>query len=144
MWHQKTERGWEPDWSDVPLLSIERGGAEHHWGAKPGSGVPGGVAAADPFDRVLAAWSREDIATIMRSDAYLRSAHPDHAQAQALVRAWFERRSPAGRADRDAAGRMRRDVPARRAAAGRAVRVRAHTREGGKESMRAHTRSWPD
>jgi hypothetical protein len=38
---------------------------------------------------------------------------------------------------------MRRDVP-RRAAADRAVQVRAHTRERGKESVRGHTRSWPD
>jgi hypothetical protein len=54
-------RGWNPDWSKIPLLSIERGGAEHHWGPKSGTGVPGGIAAADPFERVLAAWSEEDI-----------------------------------------------------------------------------------
>jgi hypothetical protein len=143
MWHGKP-RGWQPDWSDVPLLSIERGGAEHHWGPKPGTGIPGGIAAADPFERVLAAWSQEDIATIMKSDAYRRSAHPDHAQAQALVRAWFERRFPAGRAERDAGGRMGGDVPMRHGSADRAVQVRAHTREGGKESVRAHTRARPD
>lgn len=84
MWHRKP-RGWNPDWSTVPLLSIERGGAEHHWGPKPGTGVPGGIAEADPWERVLATWSEEDIAAIMKSRAYLRSAHPDHAQAQALV-----------------------------------------------------------
>lgn len=144
MWHRKPERSWQPDWSNVPLLSIERGGAEHHWGPEPGTGVPGGIAAADPLEPVLAAWSREDIATIMQSDAYLRSAHADHAQAQALARAWFERRFPAGRPERDAGGRMGRDVPARRGSAERAVQVRAHTREGGKEIVRAHTRSWPD
>jgi hypothetical protein len=47
MWHRKPERGWQPDWSNVPLLSIERGGAPHHWGPEPGSGVPGGIAPAD-------------------------------------------------------------------------------------------------
>ena len=143
MWHRKPERGWKLDWSKVPLLSIERGGAEHHWGPKPGTGVPGGIAAADPFERVLAAWSEEDIAAIMQSRAYLQSGHPDHTQAQALVRAWFERNHPAGRAERDAGRPMRRDVPARRGSADRAVQVRAHTREGGKESVRAHTRSSP-
>jgi hypothetical protein len=144
MWHRKPERGWQPDWSDVSLLSIERGGAEHHWGPEFGSGVPGGIAATNPFERVLSAWSREDIATIMKSDAYRRSAHPDHAQVQALVRAWFERQFPAGRAERNASGRARRDMAGRRASADRAVQVRAHTREGGKESVRAHTRARPD
>lgn len=144
MWHRKPARGWQPDWSDVPLLSIERGGAEHHWDPKPGSGVPGGIAAADPFERVLAAWSEEDIATIMQSEAYGRSSHPDHAQAQALVRAWFVRNYGDGSAQRDPTRRMRREVPAQRGSADRAVHVRAHTREGGKERVRAHTRAWPE
>jgi hypothetical protein len=143
MWHRKTKRGWRPDWSGVPLLSIERGGAEHHSGMQPGSGMPGEMAADNPFDRVMAAWSKEDIATIMQSEAYRQSSHPDHAQAQALVRAWFEWNYGDGRAQRDAA-RMRGDVPGRRRATDRTVQVRAHTREGGKERVRAHTRSWPD
>ena len=104
MWHRKPARGWQPDWSNAPLLSIERGGAEHRWGPQPGTGVPGGIAAADPFDRVLAAWSEEDITAIMQSKAYLRSSHPDHAQAQALVRAWFERRYRDSPGERDADG----------------------------------------
>jgi hypothetical protein len=141
MWHRKPARGWQPDWSKVPLLSIERGGAEHHWGPKPGSSMPGGIAAANPFDRVLAAWGDEDIATIMQSTAYLRSSHPDHAQAQALVRAWFERKYGAGPAARDATERRRRELPGRRGSADRAVRVRAHTREAGTERVRAHTRA---
>jgi hypothetical protein len=143
MWHRKPARGWRPDWSKVPLLSIERGGAEHHWGPERGSGMPGGIAAADPLDRVMAAWSRDDIAAIMQSEAYRRSSHPDHAQAQALARAWFERRhgSPA---QHDATSRMDRQVPRRRESAERAIHVRAHTREGGKERVRAHTRSWPE
>ncbi|MGH6919083.1 MAG: hypothetical protein ACREJ0_15430 [Geminicoccaceae bacterium] len=132
MWHRKPARGWRPDWSNVPLLSIERGGAEHHWSPEFGSGIPGGIAAADPFDRVLAAWSEEDIAAIMRSRPYLESAHPDHAQAQVLVRAWFVRNYGAGPAASDARGRLRRDVAGRRGSAARAVHVRAHTR------------SWPD
>jgi hypothetical protein len=93
---------------------------------------------------VLAAWSEADIATIMQSRAYLQSSHPDHAQAQALVRAWFVRNHGDGSAPRDATTRVRREVPARRGSAERAVHVRAHTREGGKERVRAHTRSWPD
>jgi hypothetical protein len=144
MWHLKTNAGWLPDWSKVPLLSIERGGAEHHWGPKPGRGIRGGGAAADPFERVLAAWSEKDIAAIMQSRAYLRSAHPDHAQAQALVRAWFVRRYGDDSAKRDAAGRRRTETPERHRSAARAVHVRAHTREGGTERVRAHTRSWPD
>ena len=47
MWHRKPARYWRPDWSDVPLLSIERSGPEHHWGPERGSGIPGGIAAAD-------------------------------------------------------------------------------------------------
>jgi hypothetical protein len=144
MWHRKPARGWRPGWSNVPLISIERGGAEHHWGPRFGSGVPGEIAAADPLDRVLAAWSREDIGTIMQSEAYRRSSHPHHAQAQALVRAWFERNHGDRPAPRDATRRIDRPVPRRRGSAERAVHVRAHTREGGKERVRAHARSWPD
>jgi hypothetical protein len=79
----------------------------------------------------------------MHSEAYRRSSHPHHAQAQALVRVWFERRygSPA---PRDATSRMRREVHGRRGSADGAVHVRAHTREGGKERVRAYTRSWPE
>ncbi|MGH6919054.1 MAG: hypothetical protein ACREJ0_15280 [Geminicoccaceae bacterium] len=43
----------------------------------------------DPLDRVMAAWSREDVAAIMQSEAYRRSSHSDHAPAQALVRTWY-------------------------------------------------------
>jgi hypothetical protein len=143
MWHSKPERGWRPEWSQVPLLSIERGGAEHHWAPPPGEGVPGGIAAAAPFDRVLATWSEEDIAAIMQSRAYLQSGHPDHTQAQSLVRAWFVRNHGDDSAPRDATTRKRREVAAPRGSADRAVQVRAHTREGGKESVRAHTRSSP-
>jgi hypothetical protein len=143
MWHRKPDRAWRPDWSDVPLLSIERGGAEHHWAPKPGTGVPGGIAAADPFDRVLAAWSEEDIATIMQSRAYLRSSHPDHAQAHALVRAWFERKYGGRPARPGSGGLVRKDMSGRRGSVG-AVHVRVHTREGGTERVRAHTRSWPE
>ena len=103
--------GWQPDWSKVPLLAIERGGAEHHWAPPPGTGIPGGVAAADPFERVPAAWSEEDIAAIMQSRAYLQSGHPDYARAQAWVRAWFERNYGGRPWERDAAARTRRDVP---------------------------------
>jgi hypothetical protein len=144
MWHRKPDRGWRPDWSDAPLLSIERGGAEHHWGPEPGSGVPGGIAAADPFDRVLATWGEEDVVTIMQSRAYLRSAHPDHAQAHALVRAWFERKYSGRPARPGGSGLVRKDMSGRRGSVGRAVHVRAHTREGGAERVRAHTRSWPE
>ena len=84
MWHRKPARGWQPDWSNVPLLSIERGGAEHHWGPEPGTGVPGGIAATDPFERVLAAWSEEDIATIMQSRG-LSSVLPSRPRPGASV-----------------------------------------------------------
>jgi hypothetical protein len=60
-----------------------------------------------------------------------------------LVRAWFVRNHGDGSAPRDATTRKRREVAAPRGSADRAVRVRAHTREGGKESVRAHTRSSP-
>jgi hypothetical protein len=142
MWQRKTARDWRPDWSNVPLLSIERGGAEHHSGLQLGSGRAGEAATDDPLDRVMAAWSRHDIATIMRSEAYRRSSHPDHLQAQVLVRAWFERHH-GGPGGRDATRRMRQPSAERAGSADRAMHVRAHMREGGKEHVRAHTRSWP-
>ena len=144
MWHRKPARGWRPDWSDVPLLSIERGGAEQNYGPQLRSGMASEFAADNPLDRVMAAWSRQDIAAIMQSEAYRRSSHPDHAQAQALVRAWFERNYRAGSAQRDATRRTRQQTAERAYSAGRAVHVRAHTREGGKEHVRAHTRSRPE
>jgi hypothetical protein len=144
LWHRKPARGWRPDWSHVPLLSIERGGPEHHWRSKPGSRVPGRMGGTGPFERVLATWSREDIAAIMQSEAYRRSAHPDHARAQASVRAWFERKYADGRAALAPTAPRRREMPGRRGSAERAVHVRAHTREGGTERVRAHTRSRPD
>ena len=113
MWHRKPARGWRPDWSNAPLLTIERGGAEHHSGLQLRSGGPGEVAADNPLDLVLAAWSRQDIATVMHSEAYRRSSHPDHGQAQALVRAWFERHH-GGPGARDAARRKRQEVVAER------------------------------
>jgi hypothetical protein len=140
----QARRGWRPDWSNVPLLTIERGGAEHHSGLQLGSGTPGEITAADPLDRVMAAWSREDIAMIMQSEAYRQSSHPDHAQAQGLVRAWFERNYGARPAQREATARMRRDASGQRGSVGRAVHIRAHTRESGKEHVRAHTRSRPE
>jgi hypothetical protein len=142
MWHRKTARGWQPDWSNVPLLSIERGGAEHHSGLQLRSGGSGDMAADDPLDRVVAAWSKQDVATIMRSEAYRQSSHPDHAQAQALVRAWFERHH-GGAGARGATRRMPQQAAERARSAGREVHVRAHMREGGQEHVRAHTRSWP-
>jgi hypothetical protein len=102
------------------------------------------MAAADPFERVLAAWSERDIAAIMQSEADFRSAHPDHARAQALVRTWFERKYADGRAPADPMPPNRREVPVQRGSADRTVHVRARTREGGQERVRAHTRCWPD
>ena len=55
MWHRKTARGWQPDWSNVPLLSIERGGVEHRSDLQPTSGAPDEMAEDDPLDRALAA-----------------------------------------------------------------------------------------
>jgi hypothetical protein len=128
----------------VPLLSIERGGAGRRSDLQPGSGTPDEMAADDPLDRVMAAWSKQDVATIMQSEAYRRSSHPDHAQAQGLVRAWFERNYGDGPAQRDGTRRLRGEVSGRRRSADRPVQVRAHTREDGKEHVRAHTRSWPE
>jgi hypothetical protein len=72
------------------------------------------MAADDPLDRALAAWSREDVAAIMRSAAYRESAHPDHAQAQALVRAWSNgtMAAPAGATPRGACANRRLSEPA--------------------------------
>jgi hypothetical protein len=135
MWHLKTKPGWMPDWSKV-LLSIERG-AEHHWRSKPGSGVPGRRGDADPFARVLAAWSEEDIAAVMQSRPYLRSGHPDHVQAQALVRAWFDRKYGADRAARDATA-PHAEGAGTRVGRARGPRPRAHARGRHRARARAY------
>lgn len=64
--------------------------------------------------------AEDDIDQIIDSAPYWDAKHPDHGRTQATVRAWFERRHGGG-----------------------PVQVSAHSREGGKIDVDAHTRSAP-
>ncbi|MGH6912563.1 MAG: hypothetical protein ACREH3_02520 [Geminicoccales bacterium] len=105
-------------------------------------------ASSDPLGRTIATWSQDDVRTVMSSPAYLRAQHPQHGEAQRLVRLWFEQAFGTGPAPADATGRMVREEPGRRSErvakdGACPVPVRVHAREGGQVEARAHCRARP-
>jgi hypothetical protein len=141
-WYEEQPPDWQPDFTDVPITPIEKGGAEHRYPGKSGLEEPMGMAeASDPLGRPVASWTEEDVRKAMNSPAYLQPRHPKHEQVQRGVRAWFERRFGTGPVPVDATGRPHgtRETSARARAC--PVPVRAHNR--GEVEVRAHSRSVP-
>jgi hypothetical protein len=148
-WHQKRTSGWRPDFTDVPIAPIEKGGREHRYDAEEGDAAPDAPSprastAADPLDRPVAAWTEDDVRTVISSPAYLEPQHPRRGEAARKVRAWFERRFGIGSVAVDATGRAIRDDGAMAPTAGACpVPVRAHNHDGSKVEVAAHCRSRP-
>jgi hypothetical protein len=149
LWFDKQPADWRPDLENVPITPIEKGGPAHRFDAKvAGVGPPGALertaARAHPLDRPVETWSEQDVRTVLNAPAYLEPQHARREQAQRLARAWFEQRFGTDPARADATGRL---VRAQRATArsggGCPVRVRAHTRQGGKVEIAAHCRATP-
>ncbi|MGH6898997.1 MAG: hypothetical protein ACREJ5_21035 [Geminicoccaceae bacterium] len=143
-WYEKQPKTWRPDFKEVPITPIEKGGPEYRYRSpEPPGGVmtePMGMAkAADPLARPVASWTEEDLRAAMNSPAYLEARHPKHREVQRDVRAWFERRFGTGPIPVDASGRAIQSAEAGACP----VPVRAHSREGGKVKVDAHCRSIP-
>jgi hypothetical protein len=139
-WYEKQPPAWRPDFTNVPITPIEKGGQDYRYPGRSGLEEPLGMAeASDPLDRPVASWTEEDVRAAMNSPAYLQPRHPKHRQVQRDVRAWFERRFGAGPISVDATGRPMRSAEA----GGCPVPVRAHNREGGQVKVDAHCRSTP-
>lgn len=88
-------------------------------------------------------WSEDDVASVMNSNAYLRSSDPDHEAMHKFVYRWHEHFYGNGPIQRDAQGRIIpiRQIPPNR---GRGpVQVRAHDRAGGKVAVRSYERTRP-
>ena len=101
---------------------------------------------SDPIDRAVTTWTEDDVRRVMSSPAYLRSQHPQHREAQRMVRLWFEQESGTGPIAVDATGRLVRDRSGRKSErvtkdSACPVAVRAHTRDGGKVEVREHCRT---
>jgi hypothetical protein len=146
-WHKKQPPAWRPDFTDIPIAPIEKGGPEHRYAPNDLMTAPMGMADASepataPLDRPVASWTEADVRTVLNSPAYLRPQHPKHIEAQALVRAWFERRFP-GPVQVDATGRRKPDRDAASPSAQCNVPVRAHARNAGKVHVVAHCRARP-
>jgi hypothetical protein len=148
-WYKKQPADWSPDFTNVPITPIEKGGPEHRHGADADDAAsakpsPGPSTSADPLERPVAGWTEEDMRAVLNSPAYLRAQHPQRAQAERQVRAWFERRFGTGPVPVDATGRAIRDERATAKGAGACpVAVRAHSRKGGQVDVGAHCRSMP-
>ncbi|MGH6902193.1 MAG: hypothetical protein ACREIR_05585 [Geminicoccaceae bacterium] len=148
-WYNKQPANWRPDFTDVPITPIEKGGPEHRYDADEGDAVPDEPSprasiSADPLDRPVASWTEDDVRAVLSSPAYLRPQHARRGEAERKVRAWFGRRFGTGPVPVDATGRAIRDAPARAGRAGAcAVAVQAHSRGGGKVVVGAHCRSMP-
>jgi hypothetical protein len=103
----------------------------------------GPVSAVNPLLRPVETWSEDDLRRVMASPAFLRPGDPSRAQAQAMVRAWFERSFGTGPIRLDATGRPVREEHATARSGASPVAVRAHTRQGGKVEVAAHCRTRP-
>lgn len=133
----------------MPITPIEKGGPAHRYDAREGNAAPDAPSPRasnrdDPLDRSVASWTEADLRTVLNSPVYLQPQHPQRAEAERKVRAWFERPFSRGPVPMDATGRAIRD---RGHTAGTAsacpVAVRAHSRNGGKVEVGAHCRSMP-
>jgi hypothetical protein len=137
-WYEKQPPHWQPDFADVPIALIKKGGPEYRYPGKSGLEEPMGMAErSDPLDRAVASWTEEDVRMAMSSPAYLEARHPNHREAQRDVGAWFERRFGKAPVPVDATGRAIRSADAGACP----VPVRAHYR--GQVEVRAHCRSVP-
>jgi hypothetical protein len=151
-WYNKPSPNWRPDFSDVPIRPIEKGGPEHRY-AQPATDqlITEPIRIADasgppeaPLDRPVASWTHDDLRAVMNSAAYLQSRHPRQREAAGKVREWFERRFGTGPVRMDATGRGIPSVRGSSATAGACpVAVRAHSRSGGKVEVGPHCRSMP-
>ncbi len=148
LWLEKQPAAWHPDFENVPITPIEKGGPEHRFGVQVAGAGPSDAsvrpAAANPLDRPVETWSEQDVRAVLSSPAYLEPQHARREQARRLVRAWFERRFGAGPARVDATGRRVRDGESVARSDGDCpVPVRAHTRQGGEVEVAAHCRATP-
>lgn len=102
---------------------------------------PGNV----PFlpGRSRASLDKRDIDELIGSPAYRNSAHPGHKDIHEIVQEWFQKQYGTAPQKRDATDRaVKRPMPPlQKPGMGGPVHVRSHTREGGKERVKAHTRS---
>lgn len=139
-WWKKTEPEWRPDWSDVPVAPLQRGGAEHRYDAPENDdGSSFWLKAAGLSLDAVDDETEDEIARLMASPAYWQTDHPDRARTHARVRGLFERAHGTEPVARDVAGRQ----IAGRSDGNCPVDVRAHAREGGKVRVEAHCRSMP-
>jgi hypothetical protein len=76
--------------------------------------------------------AENDIRVLMNSGAYRTSGHPDQEAVHALIARWFEKKYN---------GPVKK--PALRRNSTGPVHVRAHTREEGREKIKAHDRARP-
>jgi hypothetical protein len=148
-WYRKQAADWRPDFTDVPITPIEKGGPEHRYDDDEGDAAPDAPSPCastrdDPLDRPVASWTEDDVRIVIGSPAYLEPQHWRRAEAVRKVRAWFERRFGTGPIPIDATGRALQNArdTARRAGAC-PVAVRARSRKGGKVGVGAHCRSRP-
>jgi hypothetical protein len=147
LWLEKQSADWRPDFEELPITPIEKGGPEHRYGAKlagvePHDATERRAAAANPLDRPVETWTEQDVRTVLNAPAYLEPQHARREEAQRMIRAWFEQRFGTGPALADATGRLVRAEPAVTRSGGSCpVSVRAHTREGGKVDVAAHCRA---
>jgi hypothetical protein len=151
-WYNKPPANWRPDFTDVPIAPIEKGGSEHGYtppASPEGLIEPKGMddareATKAPLNRPIISWTEDDVRAVLNSSAYLRPQHPQRGEAERKVREWFERRFGRGAVPVDTAGRALRTAPATTGTAGACpVAVRAHSRKGGKIEVGAHCRSTP-
>ena len=148
-WYEKQASDWRPDFANVPITPVEKGGPEYRYGtdrddAAADAPSPRASTATDPLDRPAASWTEEDVRTVLNSSAYLEARHPRQREAAGKVRAWFERRFGTGPVPADATGRAIPNTRAIAASAGACpVPVRAHSRKGGQVEVGAHCRSLP-
>jgi hypothetical protein len=148
-WYNKQPSGWRPDFTDVSITPIEKGGPEHRYDADeddapPAEPSPHASMSPAPLSRPVASWTEDDVRTVMSSPAYLVPQHPRRREAARKVRAWFERRFGTGPVLVDATGRAVRDAGTAAGSAGACpVAVRAHRRKRGKVAVGAHCRSRP-
>jgi hypothetical protein len=136
-WYRKQPSDWRPNFTDVPITPIERGGPEHRYAppAPPEGLMTAPMEMADasepaeaPLDRSVATWTEEDVRKVLSSPAYLRPQHGRRGEAERKVRVWFERRFGTGAGPVDATGRAVRDARATPGGTGACpVPVRAHS-----------------
>ena len=125
LWYGKQPSDWRPDFANVPIIPIEKGGPEHRYDADgddaaPVKRSPDASMGAAPLDRPVASWTEEDVTRVLNSAAYLRSQHPQRAEAERRVREWFEQRFGTGPASVDATGRALANARSRQLSRARA------------------------